>query len=104
MLNQASLISLASLSILGLNVASTQANPTNIQISEPSVIINGDDNNVTQTTYQYILNNPGRGIIKRNETNVPQGRNNHAIPESGEKGSKEWGMNQSSQHDRGDLV
>ena len=101
MFNKVSLISLVSFSILGLNIVPTQANPTSIQTSEPSVTINGDSNNVTQTTYQYILNNPGRGVIKRNGANVPQGRNNNAIPELGEKGRKEWGMTQGNQHGRG---
>ncbi len=102
MFNKVSLISLVSLSIFGLNVVPTQANPTNIQTSEPSVTVSGDGNNINQTTYQYILNNPGRGIIKRNESNVPQGRNNQVNSDREQKSQKEWGMmTQGSQNSRG---
>ena len=101
MFNKVSLISLVSLSIFGLNVVPTQANPTNIQTSEPSVTVSGDGNNINQTTYQYILNNPGRGIIKRNEPNPPQGRNNQVNSDREQKSQKESRMSQGSQNSRG---
>ncbi len=100
MLNKASLITVGSCAALGLTVVPAQAGPTSVQTSEPSVTINGENNNVSQTTYQYILNNPGRGVIKRNEPDAPQGRNHQVIPETGEKGKKEWGMSQGIQHGR----
>ena len=70
MLNKASLITVVSGAALGLTVVPAQASPTSVQSSEPSVTINGDNNNVSQTTYQCNRSHPPQQAIASNETNL----------------------------------
>lgn len=85
------------LSTATLGFTSFSAQAETVQQGTQDANIQGDNNEVNQTINQYYFKNPGKGAIKRKESNNHQqpstNNNNHPTNSN----NREWGHNQGEQ-------